>query len=62
MKRPSCPTVTIHRAKTQLSKLLELISFGCSRKRTLGLDAGHGFIAPDFDAPLSDEVLSDFER
>jgi hypothetical protein len=30
-------------------------------KRTLGLDAGAGFIAPDFDAPLPDHVLADFE-
>jgi hypothetical protein len=27
-----------------------------------GLDAGQGFIAADFDSPLPDEVIADFER
>ena len=39
-----------------------LIPFAQRGKRTLGLDAGAGFISPDFDAPLPDEVLADFER
>ena len=39
-----------------------LIPFAQRWKRTLGLDAGAGFIAPDFDAPLPDDVLADFER
>lgn len=39
-----------------------LIPFARPGKRALGLDAGLGFIAPDFDAPLPDEVLADFER
>ena len=30
--------------------------------RVLGLDAGRGWIAPDFDAPLPDDVLEGFER
>ena len=30
--------------------------------RVLGLDAGGGWIAPDFDAPLPDDVLEGFER
>lgn len=30
--------------------------------RVLGLDAGRGWIAPDFDAPLPDDVLEAFER
>lgn len=39
-----------------------LIPFGRPGKRVLGLDAGRGSIGPDFDAPLPDDVLSDFER
>ena len=30
--------------------------------RALGVDAGRGWIAPDFDAPLPDDVLEGFER
>ena len=30
--------------------------------RVLGLDAGRGWIAPDFDAPLPEDVLEAFER
>jgi prevent-host-death family protein len=39
-----------------------LIPFARPGKRALGLDAGHGFIAADFDAPLPEEVVADFER
>lgn len=39
-----------------------LIPFAPRGKRTLGLDAGMGVIATDFDAPLPDGVLADFER
>ena len=39
-----------------------LIPFARPGKRTLGLDAGQGFIAADFDAPLPDDLLADFER
>ena len=39
-----------------------LMPFARPGKRALGLDAGQGFIAPDFDAPLPDELLADFER
>ena len=39
-----------------------LIPFAHPGKRTLGLDAGRGFIAADFDAPLPEDVLVDFER
>jgi len=31
-------------------------------ERVLGVDAGRGWIAPDFDAPLPDDVLEGFER
>jgi len=33
-----------------------------SLDRPLGLDAGSVRVAPDFDAPLPEELLSDFER
>ena len=39
-----------------------LVPFARPGKRPLGLDAGLGWIAPDFDAPLPDDVLDDFER
>jgi prevent-host-death family protein len=39
-----------------------LIPFARPGRRTLGLDAGQGSIAPDFDAPLPADVLADFER
>ena len=39
-----------------------LVPFSRPGKRALGLDAGHGSIAPDFDAPLPADVIADFER
>jgi prevent-host-death family protein len=33
-----------------------------ARARLLGVDAGRGWIAPDFDAPLPADVLETFER
>jgi len=39
-----------------------LIPYARPGKRTLGVDAGTGSIATDFDAPLPDDVLADFER
>ena len=39
-----------------------LIAFAPPGKRALGLDAGQGFIAADFDAPLPDDVIADFDR
>jgi prevent-host-death family protein len=38
-----------------------LVPFARPGKRTLGLDAGLVTIAPDFDAPLPEDVLADFE-
>jgi len=32
-----------------------------ARRRTPGMDAGKIIIAPDFDAPLPDELLNAFE-
>jgi prevent-host-death family protein len=31
-------------------------------ERMLGADAGRGWVAPDFDAPLPDDLLEGFER
>ncbi len=31
-------------------------------KRALGLDDGRGFISEDFDGPLPEDVLEDFEH
>ena len=39
-----------------------LVPFARPGKRALGLDAGQGFIAADFDNPLPDDVIADFER
>jgi len=39
-----------------------LVPFSRQGDRVLGLDAGRVAIAPDFDAPLPDDVLADFER
>ena len=42
--------------------IARLIPFARAGKRALGLDAGRGAIAADFDAPLPDDVLADFDR
>ncbi len=39
-----------------------LIRFAQPGKRELGMDAGRVVIADDFDAPLPEEILADFER
>ena len=39
-----------------------LVPFAPRGLRPLGLDAGQGFIAADFDGPLPDGLLTDFER
>lgn len=73
--------VTIHEAKTHLSRLLRRVALGeeiviCrgrapvallvpaegTRRRTLGIDRGLLKVAEDFDGPLPDEILADFER
>jgi prevent-host-death family protein len=42
--------------------IARLVPFHKPGQRTLGPDEGKVFIADDFDAPLPDEVLGDFER
>ena len=39
-----------------------LVPFARAGKRALGRDAGHGSIAPDFDAPLPAGALGGLER
>lgn len=72
--------VSVHEAKTHLSRLLRRVSAGESivitrgRKpvarlvpvesttpRELGFDRGKVRVASDFDAPLPEDVLRDFE-
>ena len=76
------PTVNIYRAKTELSKLVDMAASGSDvviarngtpvarltsvnnkHKRMNGFGAleGQGWIADDFDAPLPDEILAQFE-
>lgn len=51
--------VVIARAGRPVARLIPYARPG---KRVLGLDAGKGSIAADFDAALPDEVLAAFER
>ena len=51
--------VVIARAGKPVARL---VPFARPGKRTLGQDAGLGAIAPDFDGPLPDDVLADFDR
>jgi prevent-host-death family protein len=51
--------VIIAKAGKPIARLSAVAARG---KRVLGLDAGRVVIAPDFDAPLPDDVLTDFER
>ena len=51
--------IVIARAGTPVARLVPIKA---DRGRALGLDAGRVVIAGDFDAPLPDEVLRDFER
>ncbi len=51
--------VVIAKAGTPVARL---VAIGSARARALGLDADRVVIAPDFDAPLPDDLLSDFER
>jgi prevent-host-death family protein len=42
--------------------IARLVPFTKPGQRSLGPDEGRVFIADDFDAPLPDELLADFER
>jgi prevent-host-death family protein len=50
--------IVIARAGRPVAKLVAVTK----AKRVLGTDRGLVRIAEDFDAPLSDEILADFER
>jgi len=50
--------VVIARAGKPIARLSPVTARG---KRVLGMDKGRGFIADDFDAPLPEEILRDFE-
>ena len=51
--------VVIAKSGTPIARL---IPFARPGKRALGIDAGRGFIAADFDGPLPTDVIDDFER
>ena len=42
--------------------IARLIPVAPSGRRSLGEDRGRAFIADDFDAPLPEEILAEFER
>lgn len=50
--------VVIAKAGKPIARLSPVTTSG---KRMLGLDKGRVFIADDFDAPLPEEILRDFE-
>jgi prevent-host-death family protein len=50
--------VVIARAGRAVARLVPVAR---SAKRVLGEDKGRGWIADDFDAPLPDDILADFE-
>jgi prevent-host-death family protein len=52
--------VVIARAGKPIARLVAIESG--STDRPLGIDAGVVRVAPDFDAPLPEELLGDFER
>lgn len=52
-------TVNIHEAKTHFSKLGPIDK---KPKRKFGVLRGKIKVAKDFDAPLPDNILSEFER
>lgn len=73
--------VSIHEAKTHLSRLIRrvatgeeivirrgdkpvarLVAYTAPASRQFGLDRGLFEVPDDFDEPLSDEVLQEFER
>ena len=67
-------SVGVHEAKTHLSRLLREVASGeevvpaarlvtaqKTSPRTFGLERGRFVVPDDFDAPLEDDVLADFE-
>ena len=73
-------SVGVHKAKTELSKLLKRVAMGeeivitsngkpvaklvsvkTRRERTLGMDEGLFTVPEDFNSPLPDDLLAEFE-
>lgn len=52
--------IVISRAGHPIARLLPFEPHG--KTRTLGADEGAVWIADDFDAPLPDDILAEFER
>ena len=50
--------ITIAKAGTPVARLVPIAT---AWKRPLGMDSGKVWIADDFDAPLPDDILADFE-
>ena len=63
-------TFNIHKAKTDLWRLLKRLAAGVARvpvgpsmgERVLGSQKGKFTVPEDFDAPLPEEILAEFER
>ena len=51
--------VTIAKAGKPVARLVPVVT---PESRRLGVDAGRVTIADDFDAPLPEDVIADFER
>lgn len=52
--------IVIARAGKPIARLVPVTPSGGARR--LGIDEGRVVIAADFDAPLPDDLLADFER
>lgn len=52
--------IVISKSGKPVARLVPLAQSGADRP--LGLDQGKGWIADDFDAPLPEDLLADFER
>lgn len=52
--------IVIAKAGRPIAKLVPVT--GGSQKRIPGMDAGNAWISDDFDAPLPEDILQDFER
>ena len=52
--------IVIARAGKPIARLVPIAASGGARR--LGIDRGRIVIAPDFDAPLPEEILAAFEK
>jgi prevent-host-death family protein len=51
--------ITIAKAGKPVARLVPVRASG--RESSMGMDRGHARIAPDFDAPLAEDLLAAFE-